>query len=144
MRYVPCYFPGAITQEVNMLRIAVPLSILAAALVGCASQQQPAPTPSVAQKPPRIAAQAMPFQPGIGVIVAAAPRPAPLSAGAGATSAANPRAAATTPPDTMRLTLRMDNGRTQYVDMAAGEYQREFRVGQRVELTRDGFMKALP
>ena len=127
-----------------MSRLAVPLSILAAALVGCASQQrQPAPAPSVAQKAPKIVAQELPFQPGIGVIVAAAPRPAPISAGAGATRATNPRAA-TTSPDTMRLTLRMDNGKTQYVDMTTSEYQREFRVGQRVELSRDGFMKALP
>ena len=135
-----------------MLRLAVPLSILAAALVGCASQQrQPAPVPSVAAKPPKIVAQEMPFQPGVGVIIAAAPRPAPLSArpapvsaGAGATSAANPRSAPSSSPDMMRLTLRMDNGKTQHVDMSSSEYQREFRVGQRVELTRDGFMKALP
>ena len=128
-----------------MLRIAVPLSILAAALIGCASQQkQPAPVPSVAAKAPRIVAQELPFQPGVGVIVAAAPRPAPISAGAGATSAANPRSAPASSPDMMRLTLRMDNGKTQYVDMSSSEYQREFRVGQRVELTRDGFMKALP
>ncbi len=38
----------------------------------------------------------------------------------------------------------MDNGKTQHVDMTSAEYQREFRVGQRVELTSDGFMKAQP
>jgi hypothetical protein len=37
----------------------------------------------------------------------------------------------------------MDNGKTQYVDMSSSEYQRDFRVGQRVELTSDGFLKAL-
>lgn len=126
-----------------MLRIAVPLSILAAALVGCASQQQPTPMPSVAAKPPKIAAQELPYQAGSGVIVAAVPQPAPITAGAGATSTANPRGASTA-PNAMRLTVRMDNGKTQYVDMTSSEYQRDFRVGQRVELTSDGFMKALP
>jgi hypothetical protein len=126
-----------------MLRFAVPLSVLAAALVGCASQQQPTPMPSVAAKPPKIVAQEMPYQAGPGVIQAVAPRPAPITAGAGATSRANPRGAAQSPVDSVRLTIRMDNGKTQYVDMSSSEYQRDFRVGQRVELTSDGFLKAL-
>src|SRR5687768_6120227 len=142
MRNAACYLPGAITQEVNMLRIAVPLSILAAALVGCASQQQPASPPTVAAKPPKIATQELPYQPGFGVIQSAVPRPAPMSAGAGATSAANPRGGSSA-PDAVRLTVRMDNGKMQLVDMTKAEYQRDFRVGQRVELTSDGFMKAL-
>ena len=126
-----------------MLRIAIPLSVLAAALVGCASQQQPAPMPSVAAKPPKVVAQELPYQAGMGVIQAAAPRPAPITAGAGATSAANPRGAAQRPADAVRLTIRMDNGRTQYVDMSSAEYQRDFRVGQRVELSSDGYLKAI-
>jgi hypothetical protein len=125
-----------------MLRIAVPLSVLAAALVGCASQQQPASPPSVAAKPPKIATQELPYQPGFGVIQSATPRPAPITAGAGATSTANPRGAAKAPVDTVRLGVRMDNGKVQLVDMTSAEYQRDFRVGQRVELTSDGFMKA--
>lgn len=125
-----------------MCRIAVPLSFLAAALVGCASQQQPTPIPSVAAKPPKIVAQELPYQAGMGVIQAAVPRPAPITAGAGATSSANPRATTQKPVDAVRLTIRMDNGRTQYVDMSSTEYQRDFRIGQRVELTSDGYMKA--
>src|SRR5687767_8473405 len=118
-----------------MLRIAAPLAFLAVAgLVGCAPQNRMATTP-----PPKVVAQEIPFQPGMGVIQAAVPRPGPISAATGGTGASSGRGAATATPDHMRLTVRMDNGRTQYVDVPRSDFQKDFSVGSRIELTSDGF-----
>jgi hypothetical protein len=122
-----------------LIRIAAPLALLAAAaLVGCAPGRMAA-TPA-----PKIVAQTIPYVPGTGVIQAATPRPAPISAataGTGASSARGAATAAKADSTYMRLTLRMDNGRSQVVDVPTSDFQRDFSVGSRVELTRDGFIR---
>ncbi len=122
-----------------MLKIAIPLAFLAtAALVGCA------PNRMAAAPAPKVVAQTIPLVPGTGVIQAAVPRPAPITAataGTGASSARGAATAAKADSTYMRLTLRMDNGRSQVVDVPTADYQRDFRVGSRVELTGDGFIR---
>jgi outer membrane lipoprotein SlyB len=122
-----------------MLRIALPVALLAAsALVGCAPSRMAA-TPA-----PKVVAQTHSLVPGTGVIQAAVPRPAPISpatAGAGASSGRGAATAAKTDSNYMRLTVRMDNGRSQVVDVPTADFQRDFRVGSRVELTSDGFIR---
>ena len=120
-----------------LVRIAVPLAfIAAAALAGCAPGRMAA-TPA-----PKVVAQTIPLVPGTGVIQAASPRPAPITAaGTGASSSRGAASAGKADSTYMRLTLRMDNGRSQVVDVPTTDFQRDFSVGSRVELTSDGFIR---
>jgi len=108
-----------------MLRVATPLSFAAIlALAGCAPGQVGQPTAAAPAAKPQVQAQEMPYRAGSGVVQSVSPAPAAVAA-AGAT--ARPAG------DMMRLGIRMDDGRMQYVDMPRGEPQ--ISVGQRVELT---------
>jgi hypothetical protein len=132
-----------------MARTAIPLSILAVAVLGaCASRDPNYPDrPTPVATAPAVVATGQPvliasgpvqpgtvvvpassvFKPGSGVIESIAAvhiTPAPsASAGAGA-------------PERLayRLTVRMDDGSMQAIDQTA----REFNVGDRVSITSDG------
>lgn len=101
-----------------MVKTAVPLAILAAALLGaCAG---PRTSERTAAAP---AAQPVTYQAGTGVVQSASPAPTLASAGASTPSGAA----------LQRLAIRMDDGRMAYVDTSS----REFPVGTRVRLTPD-------
>lgn len=104
---------------------ALPLALVAAALLSACGSPGPDRTTSAW---PTIQPQEMAYQPGSGVVQAVSPAPAPASAGG--TAAAAPAAA----PGAQRLTIRMDNGRVQYVDVTGQEIP---RAGERVQLTAD-------
>jgi len=112
-------------------------SIALAILAGCATESRitPAPAPVViAQAPaPQVLAPA-------GMVVVA-PAAIALRAGFGRIDSilAIPSAAAgaTAANSTRRITMRMDDGSTQYFDtQAAG-----MAVGDRIEITKDGTMR---
>ena len=63
------------------------------------------------------------YRPGTGVVESVNPAPAPFTAAAGGSSAAAERL--------NRLTIRMDDGRRQYLDTDSSEFTR----GTRVRLT---------
>lgn len=99
-----------------MLKTAAAFSILAAlALAGCASRAPQAVSASGATAPAgtKIVTQAIPYQPGSGVVQRVARAP-------------NTREPLST------LAIRMDDGRMQYVDTAS-----DIPVGSRVQLTPD-------
>jgi len=98
-----------------MLKTAAALSILAAALAGCASRGPDAASASGATAPAgaHIVTQTMPYRPGTGVVQSVSRAPdarEPLSV----------------------LAIRMDDGRMQYIDTAS-----DVPVGSRVQLTPD-------
>jgi hypothetical protein len=110
-----------------MRRFGLPLSLVASlVLAACAPGQVGQPTAAA----PAVQPQEMPYRAGSGVVQSAMPAPAPLAA-AGAT------APAAQPGERIRLAVRMDDGRIQYVDAPKGDYH----VGQRVELTPDRMIK---
>lgn len=127
-----------------MKLIAIPLALLAAATLGaCASR--PADTfPRASISPQPIA-----YRAGTGVITQVAASPsyygsaaagttAPRTSSAGNSAGANigaPRA----PSGYNRLTIRMDDGKMQYLDTDSNE----FRPGQRVELLPDQTIRML-
>jgi hypothetical protein len=136
-----------------MTRIAVPLSILAvAALAACSSYSGSAPEAHAAPVVP----QTMSYQPGMGVVdnVVVAPSPMSSSRGGTATGASShpagtsatdrPEPRVGTPSSSAgrlnRLTVRMDNGTTQYIDTDSNEFPR----GTRVELTADRMIRKAP
>ena len=98
-----------------MLKAAVPLLVLAAALAGCASRGPDAAATSGASAPsgPRIATQTLPYVPGTGVVQSVS------------------RAADAREPLSV-LAIRMDDGRMQYIDTASS-----IPAGARVQLTPD-------
>src|SRR4249920_2006220 len=100
------------------LALAAPIAILAGFVAGCASQG-PANPASVAVTPIE-----QPYRAGTGVVQAVTPAPGPMAGGAN-TSARNPAAGL------QRLSIRMDDGRTQYVDTSS----RDFAPGARVLLS---------
>ena len=103
------------------------LSLAAAALAGCAGDSSVTSTSGL-EKRPNIVSQPMPYKAGIGVVEtwAAAPSPA-----AGASGRVDPAGGM------LRLGIRMDDGRVQYVDTDS----RDFPIGTRVELTSDHIIK---
>lgn len=105
-----------------MMKIAVPVSILAALMLGaCASSNRPATGSSAAATPQQMAQQTH-YRAGTGVVQSAAPAPSLASAGG------------TTPGGTMqRLGIRMDDGSMLYVDTPSTE----FSAGTRVRLTEN-------
>jgi hypothetical protein len=126
----------------------VPLSIAAVAvLAACGSRQpqvvvvpthQPAAPASttVVTPPPATAAAATPapaivhavaLRPGIGRIESMGPAPAASAGG-------------TAPTAMHRLNIRMDDGSMQVVDTPSSGLS----VGDRIELTREGFIRRIP
>lgn len=127
------------------------LSVVAAALIaGCGSRQptpvvvvppqQPASTTVVMPSPPQAApapaatalpgpavVQAAQLRPGMGRIESMGPAPS-ASAGGTAASALH------------RVNIRMDDGSTQVVDTPSPG----LTVGDRVELTREGYIRRIP
>jgi hypothetical protein len=103
------------------------LILAALALAACSTPKgSGAPVASQGNPPVVVAPQATP------VVVAPALRP-----GMGrveAVMASSAAAGGTAAPSAYRLHIRMDDGTMQYVDQARGD----FRVGDRVEITRDG------
>ncbi len=131
------------------LALCIPLAAVAV-LAGCAAPEEPravAPVASssgvvtspagvpvvssTAASPTARAVVVVPaavLRPGTGVVdsIAAVPQIGTASAGAGA-------------PGASRLAIRMADGTMQYVDYM----DRDITVGQRVELTSDGFIRKL-
>jgi len=75
-----------------------------------------------------MASAAASIRPGFGRIESMAPVPATASTGSSAPSAMN------------RLNVRMDDGTAQLVDSPSAGLQ----VGDRVELTREGYIRRIP
>lgn len=140
-----------------MIRIAAPLSILAiASLAACSSYQQPAPS-RVATTSGSIAPQEMPYRAGFGVVQNVRPAPAPVAAAAGGSSQnikSTSSEANTAPPQPSsvyggqraapapgtpmyRLTVKMDDGKMQWVDTDSAD----IKAGMRIELTPERFIK---
>ena len=104
------------------LALAAPTAVLAVFLAGCASHGPATPAP-VAVTPIE-----QPYRAGTGVVQSVTPTPGPVAAGPN-TSARNPAATAET--GMQRLRIRMDDGRTLYVDTPS----RDFAPGTRVLLS---------
>jgi hypothetical protein len=129
-----------------MTRLAFPLSLSALALLAaCATSDPvtPAPAPVVIVSPPVVTAPpagtvAAPPSASAPVVV---PTPAAVRPGFGriesiALSPASAAAGATAKP-MRRLGIKMEDGTVQYVDTTA----EGLSVGERVELTRDGYIR---
>ena len=118
-----------------MTRLALPLSILAAAtLAACGSN--PAPAPSTISSAAPIVPQPVAYRPGTGVVQNVLPAPAPVSSVSGgtATGASSPSGRP------VRLAIRMDaGGDVQYVDTDSDQFPK----GTRVELTPDHLIRKL-
>ena len=101
------------------------LAVIAAAAVttlAACSTTPPARTPT-------IVTNEVPYQPGMGTVQAVTQTPVLAVAGAGASSTSEPL---------KRLHVRMDNGRTQYIDTVS-----TVKPGARVELTPDRKIRTL-
>ena len=101
------------------------LAVIAAAAVttlAACGTTPPAKTPS-------IVTNEVPYQPGMGTVQAVTQAPVLAVAGAGASATTDPL---------KRLHVRMDNGRTQFIDTASS-----IRPGARVELTPDRKIRTL-
>ncbi|HYY62305.1 MAG TPA: hypothetical protein VE756_13065 [Burkholderiales bacterium] len=138
-----------------MKRLAIPLSILAAAtLVACSSN--PAPAPSTISSAAPIVPQQATYRPGTGVVENVLIAPGPISSVSGGTAtgasghAAGTSATARPEPPVgvpssssgrlVRLAIKMDSGGgVQYVDTDSSQ----FTKGTRVELTPDRMIKKL-
>lgn len=107
-----------------MVRLAVPLSLLALATLSACST--PPQTGGPSQAAPNIVPHVHPYRAGTGVVQAV--MPTPVAAGAGAS--AEPM---------QRLEIKMDDGRIQYVDTSS----RELTKGTRVQLTEDKLIRKL-
>jgi hypothetical protein len=103
-----------------MVRLAVPLSILALATLSACT------TPPPTGAAPNIVTHVHPYRAGTGVVQAVMPTPAMAAAG----GSAEPM---------QRLEIKMDDGRIQYVDTSS----RELTKGTRVQLTEDKLIKKL-
>jgi hypothetical protein len=108
-----------------MVRLAVPLSLLALATLSACSTPPQTGGPSQAAAP-KIVTNVHPYRAGTGVVQTV--MPTPVAAGAGAS--AEPM---------QRLEIKMDDGKIQYVDTSS----REFTKGTRVQLTEDKLIKKL-
>jgi hypothetical protein len=125
-----------------MTRVTIPLSIAAAlVLAACGSS----PTTTTTSRAPTPATQTLPYHAGNGVVQSITVAPRPASAGASGapvtttrgepvTSAGAASGTSAAPGTMHRLAIRMDDGRTQYVDMAGADIP---AVGTRVQLTPD-------
>jgi hypothetical protein len=125
-----------------------PVSIAAAALLSACAHREPAPivvvppspapstnvvtAPGSASAAPApsvpVASAAAQLRPGFGKIESMSPVAATASSGSSAPSAMN------------RLNVRMDDGTAQLLDTPSAGLQ----VGDRVELTREGYIRRIP
>ncbi|HWJ00330.1 MAG TPA: hypothetical protein VNU96_15050 [Burkholderiales bacterium] len=125
--------------------LILPLSIAAAALLSACAHREPAPivvvppatppAPAVVTAPQSapapsapVAAAAASIRPGFGRIESMTPVAATASSGSSTPSAMN------------RLNIRMDDGNLQLIDTPSAGLQ----VGDRVELTREGYIRRIP
>ena len=122
--------------------LILPVSVFAMALLGACGSRQPAPVVVVPASPPAtvvtspqaappsapVAAAAASIRPGFGRIESMTPVATTASAGSSAPSAMN------------RLNIRMEDGTLQLVDTPSAGLQ----VGDRVELTREGYIRRIP
>jgi hypothetical protein len=131
--------------------LILPVSVFAVALLGACGSRQPAPVVVVPPSPPPstvvtspppstvvtspqaapsapVASAAASIRPGFGRIESMSPVATTASAGSSAPSAMN------------RLNIRMDEGTLQLVDTPSAGLQ----VGDRVELTREGYIRRIP
>ncbi len=133
--------------------LILPVSVFAVALLGACASKQPAPIVVVPPSPPPstvvtspppstvvtspqaapapsapVAAAAASLRPGFGRIESMTPVPTTASTGSSAPSAMN------------RLNIRMDEGTLQLIDTPSAGLQ----VGDRVELTREGYIRRIP
>jgi hypothetical protein len=113
-----------------MTRVALPLSLAAAALLAACASPAPGPTASAE----RIVTQEMPYRPGTGVVTAATTAPTLASAGATTPSTTAPATSPMAPGASQRLAIRMEDGSIQYVDVTGSNVP---PVGSRVQLTAD-------
>jgi hypothetical protein len=109
------------------LALVAPIAVLTALFAGCASRG-PAESAPVAVTPIE-----QPYRAGTGVVQAVTPAPAAVVAGP---NVAGPNTSARSPVAVseaamQRLRIRMDDGRTLYVDTPS----RDFRPGARVLLS---------
>jgi len=126
-----------------MLRFTIPLSLIAVAVLAACAQNRATPAPgAVIVTPPA----ATVVQPAPTVAVAptvVSPTPAALRPGSGrvesiaAVPGALASAGASQPGTLRRLGIKMDDGTVQFVDTDASS----FAIGDRVELTWDGYIK---
>jgi len=139
-----------------MTKLAVPLSILAAAATVVACSSNPSPAPSTISSAAPIVPQRVAYRPGTGVVQNVVLAPAPISAVTGGTATgatghvAGPSSTDRPEPPVgvpssssgrlVRLAVKMDaGGDIQYVDTDSSE----FTKGTRVELTPDRMIKKL-
>lgn len=121
--------------------LIIPVSVFAVALLGACGSRQPAPVVVVPPSPPStvvtapqaapsapVASAAASIRPGFGRIESMTPVATTASSGSSAPSAMN------------RLNIRMDEGTLQLVDTPSAGLQ----VGDRVELTREGYIRRIP
>jgi len=123
--------------------LILPVSVLAVALLGACGSRQPAPVVVVPPSPPStvvtapqsapapsapVAAAAASIRPGFGRIESMAPVATTASSGSSTPGAMN------------RLNIRMDDGPLQLVDTPSAGLV----VGDRVELTREGYIRRIP
>jgi hypothetical protein len=141
-----------------MNKFAIPVSILALAALGaCSTANQPVNTRPVAAHEAPIVPQAVSnYRAGLGTVqnVIIAPSPMGAAYGGTATGASGHPAgtSATDRPEPRvgvpssssgrlnRLTIRMDDGSTQYIDTDSNEFAR----GTRVELSADRTIRRAP
>jgi hypothetical protein len=110
-------------MEVPMLR-AIPIAMLAAAVAACGSTPPPSEAP--------VAIQSTPLQAGTGVITQVFPAP-PNAGPVGGDSGMRYQ----------RLQVRMDDGRSQFVDVPITEAIGEFARGMRVQITDSAQIRRL-
>ncbi|HET7366418.1 MAG TPA: hypothetical protein VFJ70_22825 [Burkholderiales bacterium] len=124
-----------------MTKLALPLSILAAAtLVACSSNRAPAPSTISSAAP--IVPQQVAYRPGTGVVQNVVLAPAPISAVSGGTDRPEPPVGVPSSSSgrLARLAIKMDaGGDLQYVDTDSSQ----FTKGTRVELTPDHMIRKL-
>lgn len=125
-----------------MTKLALPLSILAAAtLAACAATEPTGPLPPQGAITP----QPLAYHPGTGVIQSVGRVPEPITAVAGGsatTRRAEPAVNSQGQPmrtPLQRVSIKMDAGDIMYVDTDATD----LRPGMRVELTADRMIKKL-
>jgi hypothetical protein len=111
------------------MKAALALTVLAAALAGCATDTT---TTSGSSRTEPVVRQ-MPYKPGTGVVQSWSAAPSPA---AGASGRVDPRSAASG-SGMLRLGIKMDDGTVQYVDTES----RDFPIGTRVQLTQDHVIK---
>lgn len=139
-----------------MTRSAISASVLAlAAALGACSTSNPSfnNRPVAAHEAPIVPQVASNFRPGLGTITNVVVTPSPMGAAYGGTATGasghvagtsatdRPEPPVGTPSSSAgrlnRLTIRMDDGSTQYIDTDSNEFSK----GRRIELTSDRMIR---